>query len=367
MPSPEKKDATMTDSLDIYATPQQLVQLADVAKCSPGPLSPIPAMKKSIARKSKKSLPKEWLQKKDQLKPEIAAMVQGISAATSFTFLEFLTKKKTYHTSVYYSGTTMDSGFSLTDTGDQVRIQKPAVMEAAVDLISLHTGESLLNRLGWDMELDIDDALILLAIIDGARRKTLNALLGSAPDLLISLKDIQQSLKTKKGGRQWLSGTLGDSLGLKIPGREKAQESLKRLENKKLITRKGKKWQPGEMAGTLVSELLLLDSHINLRSVTTLENNELGMTEIHVASGFANAHLLWSRGEETVKMVGLSSMELLAMLYDMIRPGIKKMPDRGSEVEKQGPEEKRRPSFCRQCGAELAPDDKFCTKCGQAR
>lgn len=356
----------MTTPVDIQTTPEQLVRLAELCEITNNTLSPIPPIADTIDTKFDSPLPQEWYDEKGAIRSEIALAMKGVAATRSLTYLEFQSKYRTFRMTAYYPEELVDDGISLTDTGDGIRVQQPPSIESAVEIIGLHTGESFLGRIDLDIDLPIADTLVFMAVVDAGRRRRLSGILDAPQNEHITLKDIHHSLtaKSETAPKEWLTQIFSENMDLKMPERQDVLHALDNLEGKKLITRKDKTWELSDPVQSVVEGLLVLDSSLHLRTAKLNKNAKPDITDIHVVSGFANAHLLWSNDDKEVKLAGLGSMHLLTMLYDQIRPAI--ITDDLTEEDNQPAKAEQDQKFCTGCGEQLGASDNFCAKCGQA-
>jgi hypothetical protein len=346
-------------SVDIAATEEQLALLAGKV---PGPyslLSPLGVLRKKYDTGSLPAgLPGAFVDGEGELRADAARVLNVLATAGSFGSIRFAGRGLAFETAVYFGGNGSEPGVSLTNRGDELRIQSPPAGEAAAEMMSLQTGESLLRRIDLETELSLQDGAVLLACLDAVRRNELTRIVEGSADGGYLVSSVERSLQARDVGMQWLAPLFHRAN--KVPPLNGAaiRESLTSLLRKGLVKKDRGGWKPAPVLRQAAAELLLIDAHARLRQAGGLDGKTAAASDLRVVQGRSGAFLLWTADRETVSFSGASAAQVVIMTRSaMMAPGA----DEAGNGE-AGP---AGTATCFACGATVLRGDRFCAGCGR--
>jgi ribosomal protein L40E len=248
--------------------------------------------------------------------------------------------------------------------GEMVRIAHPADPAAIGEILTEIIGTSVIRSLDVDVTLPNSAALCLAAAVDLVRRSLMGSILDRhryersvMPKIAIA-----DWLSQDNPSPQWLATRLKTYLGIRGQvSQADVSEGLDALVKAKLFQPKGDAFFPSEDIERIAERFLVIDTLIFAKGGRLADKKTISTAQFEVVqSGFSDL-LLWEAGAGgTVHILSVSPKLLVSMLTDLIsnREALKGMPTEAV------PETKSGAAVCEKCGASLAPDAEFCSKCG---
>ncbi len=313
-------------TVDIQMTEPQMRALGRQIEVPRSKLSPLVLTdEKALKSAQERVLSPNLVSPDGQLRPELIPAFQTLASAKSFGLLSYVERGFALETAIYYpEANSTQGGVSLTSTSDSLQLQSPPVMDAVLEIVRQYTGESLLRRVEFEVDLSWIEAWLLFGATDVGRRKVLEGLLtGTGTDLeVMSIEEVHAVLKGDTAGLQWLAPYFNDCLSLSSPTPADTRKGLEQLAERELVQLSGSSLIVSELIRQIVTEFLLVDGHARVRSACIDAAGEALRTDVRAIKGRAGAMMVWSHDETSINLMGVSPAQFMILASSMVEnPG----------------------------------------------
>lgn len=287
---------------------------------------------------------------------------RSLATSDAYTSVGYLGARHTINIIVYFS---QEGPAFVLPEGEMLRIVHPANSEFVGELFGELIGTSVVRSLDIDVTLPEGAALCLAAAIDLIRRNLLGSILDRHryERSVVPKAAISDWLSQDNPSPQWLATRLKTYLGIRGPvASGDVSQGLDALSKAEFFEPKGDTLFPKEVLERIAERFLVVDTLIFAKSARITDKKTLSIAQFEVVqSGFSDLLLWEAGGDKKVHLMSISPKLLVLMLTDLMSSR-----DALSGMKGEAPaEEKKNESICAKCGAGLAPDAEFCSKCGR--
>lgn len=340
------------------------------AAASKTPLSAFHA----VAESPTASLPVEMLLDDGRaLQPRWWSVSEVLAQADRSGAVTYLGPEGTMQAAVY-GRAGPDPAVMVRNVGDRVIIHSPPLVGETIWLMRELVGSSAIGNGAFELELPIDEARTLFAVLDGARRHSLRVMAGDRPEgpTIADFAEVMTAT-TADDPSMWLAPYGDRLLGTSPLDADELASGLKALQASGLLRVEDDTVVLGETAERLLDDLMMLKGHLLLRAARTREDGVSDLVEVHGLRGSSGSFVMWSVFEGVVTIHPVSALLLCELMARFLAgpeliiastlssasgsmPGVTPPASPTSSAH-----------FCHSCGAEFTGDAQFCARCGAHR
>lgn len=217
-----------------------------------------------------------------------------------------------YKHSIYYDATYGKCVYA-TYMGEDVVITDEEKPESLMDTIAKFIGKSNLKSIDFNHDFDIEEALVIAAIIDLERKLCLRSLIDEIPydQNLYGYNKIWRTINSTSSSIQWfvhiINEVIGEYTNLSY---KQVQDALERLVPRGLLSQKNGLYQLSDELVFLANRMLINDNVISVSALKQWESEVVSSGFTSVQAGVHDILYLDFNGE-TIKFKTVSSDELL--------------------------------------------------------
>ena len=253
------------------------------------------------------------------LRAEVLPAFQTLAQAESMGNCVFMHADALLDISFYYPGADAKPAVSLSMADDGIKLQSPPNLDSILEWMKLYIGDSLLRTCALDADLPIADAHVFFGVLDAGRRQTFSEMGGARTVTdTIPLTGIVSALEQELDDFQWLAPHFAETFSLAPVSEMEVKQGLQRLAQKGYLQFSGDFVVPADALLDLISDFLLVNGHLRLRSAAPGHGDQLTATELRGVQGGGNAMLLWTDDGTSVHLMGASPAQMMVIIHDML-------------------------------------------------
>ena len=299
----------MIDSQDLLSAGKQMAE----------PYSPLSPFRLADAGAASRKLPTHIAAGDGKLRPEFLPAFQTLAQAASMGACVFLRADALLDISFYYPDADAKPAVSLSMADDGIKLQSPPNLDSVLEWLGLYIGDSLLRTCALDADLPIADAHIFFGVLDAGRRQTFSEMGGARTVTdTIPLTGIVSALEQELDDFQWLAPHFAESFSIAPVSEMEVKQGLQRLAQKGYLQFSGDFVVPADALLDLISDFLLVNGHLRLRSAAPGHGDPLTATELRGVQGASSALLLWTDDGQSVHLMGASPAQMMVIIRDML-------------------------------------------------
>lgn len=301
---------------DILITPHNLAELIEQVEANPSILSPLAALRAMLD-------PAQTPQRKDViLSPATTPLIKALAQPWSMGSLVYYGRGMYMDTSVYIPSEKDAPVVQVSSQGNKLRLQSPSAVDATSLLLSEQIGTMLTDPLNVSWQLTRDEGLVLMAIVDAARRQEFQIFSDDQPDtqgIQLPISAVAQVLNSPPQNSQWISPYLRASLKLPVPAEQAFQSMLVGLSKKGFFQIDGQSLQFSDELIRSCLGLLLIEGRFILRAMILDETMKtLSGIEIRAFQGRTGAFLCWMFDRQDIQFFSVSAAGMINLMQKML-------------------------------------------------
>ncbi|MFH1635349.1 MAG: hypothetical protein ABIG63_15265, partial [Chloroflexota bacterium] len=301
-------------------TSNQLISMINQASQNLNRLSPALTLQPTPSEQVDASLIELRDEKKLQT-PEAMLILKSMAETNAIGHATYIGRFIFVDMAVYHPQSDTLPIISLSSQQEKIRLQSPPPVEETILLLSEQVGSIMLDSTNVEMKLSRLEGLLLMAVIDAARRTEMQRFLHGDDQSTEELKSahVSESFDTARGGAQWLTPYLQDCLVLESPMGPEFHSGLASLAEKGLLSLGRDSIQLTFEVQKLVSNFLLVEGHLRLRSTMLSEvNDNPSYFEVRVIQGRTGAFLVWMPIGDEIRLLSASGAGVLNLVEQFL-------------------------------------------------
>jgi len=301
-----------------------------------------------------------------KIRSEYSLVLDTLAKAMNVSSLKYTAGSKLFEFIVTFPNVKGTPSISALHDGNQVIIQSPAGVEDAFTLIDQNVGHSKLSSSGFSGKFSPEEAMALLALMDLERAANLHAIADGAAvksttfDLAAIVDKVAKCAKTLQSLEYALQAQLELSTQ---PTADPVGAGLKGLVDKKLVSLQNGNYQLSDVASHFAGRLPIIDNFVSVEAGKFDGDGKLIYANFTALQAGVNDILYFENHDKEIVIKSVSGMELLGLVAKYLNePDAIKLPIPTAAPTQ--PASGASKKFCRQCGAPLPPNSKYCETCG---
>lgn len=208
-------------------------------------------------------------------------------------------------------------GYTLVENnGKELELTLSDSIEAQMLNLSRWIGMTNLTSLEIDLELDVSETLVLLAIVDLGRQAVFGGYLAKPVEVKTDFNSLR--IQLQKPAANSLVSLLLTNYELSVPEGDALQAVLKSLAEKNIISIEGETFGLKENIALLAIQFLVPQTVILLENISLLADGSLGGgSYLAVTAGLKEILLFVMEGEK-IKLVSMTGMQLLKLIENLL-------------------------------------------------
>ncbi len=252
------------------------------------------------------------------LKQDVYPAFKTLATAQSYGLVVYSGEDANFEAGLYYppQGTGHPAALMLSNEG--LRLQSPPHITNWVNTLGQFVGESVVKPVEFEMELAIQEAWLLFAVIDCTRRQIMKSMAedGNLEQISIPVDDVVKTLTNDN--LQWLSAYFAAAHEHPQPDESSVPSIIQTLDAKSLLSYDGNRITPTEKTVELAATFLTIDGHVRLQAATLDNRHQPINSLIWGVQGRGNAFLMWTPDETGVSIFCLSSAQTMVIISSLL-------------------------------------------------
>ena len=236
-----------------------------------GPLSPWNGVDVTVTETQRAKLRELGVADDDRMAPNLRSALVAIASATGKTAVTVVVGGALVQTIVFASNGHRPVALSAASMDNMLRLEDPARSDELVDYVTGVVGRSRLRGLDVSLDMSIQDAFVLAALIDLHRRHMLGELAkGGTPFIpSVSFQAITNVMAQPPRGGFWLLDAIARTCDTE-PTRAASglDDSIAQLARQNLITVEGAAAKPAGVSLSLAEHFLCINTLVELQNVS---------------------------------------------------------------------------------------------------
>ena len=293
----------------------------------------------------------------------LAAALAAIATATARTSVRVTNSdggvESAFYTSDAHAPVSM---LDLAQDG-KVRLEDPAPGSELTEFVEIYVGRSARKSRTVSLDLGVDEAHVLAALVDVQRRKRMaDIAAGRTTPSPVRIDELQAELALPDRGTFWLLDAVRRQCASEFTAAS-VDAALTELAGRGLVeTTPGAVRLAGPADG-LDRQFLVVGTAVELENLRADGNGELKKVGFTCLQSGVNDLLTVECLQTGAHIETISAEDLLAYVAHFV--GAEPPSPRTDSAPAPTPAPTVvRPSFCTICGARVARDERFCTSCG---
>jgi len=306
----------MANQIDLIIDSQDLLTAGKQLSEPYSPLSPFRLADDGAVRRKPSA---DLVSGDGTLRAEVLPAFQTLANAASMGNCVFMRADALLDISFYYPAAGSQLAVSLSMADDGIKLQSPPDLNGILEWLKLYIGDSLLRSCDLDADLPIADAHMLFGVVDAGRRQMFSEMGGARTVTdTIPLTGIVSALEQELDDFQWLAPHFAESFSLSPISEIEVKQGLQRLAQKGYLQFSGDFVVPADALLDLISDFLLVNGHLRLRSAAPGHGDQLTATELRGVQGAGSALLLWTDDGTSVHLMGASPAQMMVIIRDIL-------------------------------------------------
>lgn len=301
---------------DILISPDNLVALIEQVSLAPSSLSPISILRKFMGAG-------QTPQRKDViLAPPVTPLIETLADPLFMGSLVYRGQRIYMDTSVYISANEGSPVVAVSSQQDKLRLQSPPPIDPIGMMLAEQLGNTLFDALEISWKVSTQEAHVLMAILDAARKREFQRFLDDeieSTDSSLPVSAVAELLERPPKGGQWLTPGFSARLKLGTPNGRDFQATLLGLSEKSIIEMSLQSIGLSDALQRTLAGLLLLEGQFFLYSAKLNEDSKTtSSAEINGVQGRTGAFLAWIAAGDEVQLFSVSASGIINLAQTML-------------------------------------------------